>query len=447
MKKIFFAVSFAFFAFSLFSEEETGTDFTGTLETRWGVATPQTESDSRARYTLGETSFTGKIEAFYGNSSSFSEGKVTYNSIENELTFLLNEAWIDYTASFWGIRVGRQKAAWGKADAIDITNVICPEDMSSFSNLTADDSKLPVDSLRLSLNGDSFTADAWWIPFFTPASLPLKKNNLLRKYVVPLSVDFPVPALGTTLSLPVTIGEFTEPDKALWNGEYGLKLSGYFSLLDVSLYGFYGWDDIPVLDYTMTYTEGDPSVPNGIEINGKYKRMSMIGADAALPIGQTVLRVESAFFLQRYFQKSAESIFKTKLYNAQNTEYTEKHNEISALSGIDWIKETWTVTAQYFCNFVFGNIENLEREDSYTHGATLSVSKTFLGETLELSFSGVMNFNAFDSLISPSIDYSVSDQITLSCGAYIFIPGPNKDGEYGAYKNLSTAFVSAKFCF
>ena len=42
---------------------------------------------------------------------------------------------------------------------------------------------------------------------------------------------------------------------SIWNGEYGLKLSGYFSALDFSLYGFYGWDDKPVLDYEMTYSD------------------------------------------------------------------------------------------------------------------------------------------------------------------------------------------------
>ena len=48
--------------------------------------------------------------------------------------------------------------------------------------------------------------------------------------------------------IPVSINQFETPERAIWNGEYALKLSGYFPALDVSLYGFYGWDDIPFLD-------------------------------------------------------------------------------------------------------------------------------------------------------------------------------------------------------
>ena len=213
-----------------------GIDFSGTVESTWGVAAPWTDSDTAGRFTLGTTSFTGELEAFYGNSSAYAQADFSYDAsgalngeggsgnIGNGFNLSLGELWIDYTESFWGIRIGRQKAAWGKADGIDITNVICPSDMSSFSAMTANDSKLAVDALRVSLSGDQFTADAWWIPFFTPASLPLDEGNTLRKFVVPSVVDFP--GLGI---LPVDIAGLEAPSRAIWNGEYGLKVSGYFS--------------------------------------------------------------------------------------------------------------------------------------------------------------------------------------------------------------------------
>ncbi len=425
-----------------------GIEFSSTLETQWGIGAPWTDSENCAgRFSLGTTSLTGKLDAYYGNSSAFAELTFSHDALDGDffsdgLSISLNELWIDYTDSFWGIRVGRQKAAWGKADGIDITNVLCPSDMSSLQAMTSDDGKLAVDAIRLSLNGNSFTADAWWIPFFTPASLPLNEGNSLRKYVVPQNVEYPVPAMGTTLTLPVTISRLEKPELALWNGEYGLKLSGYFSALDVSLYGFFGWDDIPLLDYGMTFSA--PSVPDGINVSGEYKRMGMIGADAALPLGETVLRLEAAFFPMRHFQKSAESIIQNQMTGTDG-EYSEKHNELSALAGLDWMPSGWTLTAQYYCDVVFGNLDSLERSDAYTHGATVSVSKSLVNETLELSLAGVIGLNDFDSMISPSVKYSLSDQISLSGGAYIFMPGPDRDGKYGAYKNLSSIFIGAKF--
>lgn len=376
---------------------EGGVDFFGEIQTQWGAAAPWTDQDSNAgRFTLGETAFTGSLDAYYDNSSAFADISLSYDAVSNDFNWSLNELWLDYTSSFWGIRIGRQKTAWGKADGIDITNVICPADMSSFAAMVSDDSKLAIDAVRLSISGNQFTADAYWIPFFTPAALP-----------------------DSTLSvLPVE-----KPETAIWNGEYGLKLSGYFPAFDASLYGFYGWDDNPLAEYIFA--------PNGqlLSVIGKYKRMAMIGADAAIPIKEVVLRAETAFFPMRYFT------------------IDEQRNELSGLIGLDWMPEGWTLTAQYFCDVVFGDTDLIGRKDAYTHGATLSVSKSLLNETMELSFSGIINFNDFDSLMNPSVNYSLSDQIKLEAGAYILLPGPEGDGQYGAYKDLSTIYIKGKYSF
>ena len=424
MKKIILITLFgALAAASLTAEGNV--DFSGNIETLWGAAAPWTDSDTSAGYfTLGTTTFTGTIDAYYDNSSALAEGSVTYDAVNNSLEYSVDELWLDYTESIWGLRIGRQKAAWGKADGIDITNVLCPSDMSSLAAMISDDSKLAVDAIRLSLSGNQFTADAYWIPFFTPASLPIDEENSLRKFVVPETIEFPV-APGVNLVFPVTIGGIETPELAIWNGEYGLRVSGYLSAFDLSLYGFYGWDDTPILNYGMT--------SEAIVVNGKYERMAMIGADAALPIGETVLRLETAFFPQRHFQKEEGGSL--------------QKNQLSALVGIDWMPSGWTLTAQYYCDAVFGDIDELERTDAYQHGATLSVSKSLVNETLELSFSGLIGFNDFDSLLSPSVKYSLSDQISLGASAYIFLPGPERDGKYGAYKDLSSLCLNAKFSF
>ena len=437
MKKITLTLFMIGIVFLVPLTAEGALDFSGVINTKWGAGAPWTDKDTAAgRFLLGDTSFTGTLDAYYDNSSAFAEGSVSYDAVTNTFGWSLDELWLDYTSSFWGIRVGRQKTAWGKADGIDITNVICPSDMSSLSAMTSDDSKLAIDAIRLSLSGNQFTADAYWIPFFTPTTLPLEDGNPLRKFLVPSSVEFPIEAMNTTLTLPVTFSGLEEPEKVVWNGEYGLKLSGYFSALDVSLYGFYGWDDTPFLNYEVTYEAANPpypSLPNGLTISGEYKRMTMIGVDAAIPIKEIVLRAEAAFFPQRHFQKSEGN--------------TEQHNELSGLIGLDWMPSGWTLTAQYYCDYLFGDIENLEREDAYAHGATLSVSKTLLNETLKLSLSGLLGLNDFDSLISPSVSYSLSDQISLSAGAYIFLPGPERDGKYGQYKDLSCMAIEGKYSF
>lgn len=402
MKKLFLLFSFLFsiFSFQLSSQEAK---FSGEAGSVWAAAL---RSENRGDFVLGNTYLNAKIDAFYEKSSVYAEGRVGFDEISDKAYYDFREIWLDYTSNFWGIRIGHQKTAWGKADGIDITNVICPSDMSTFYAMTDDDSKLAVDAIRLSLSGNQFTADAYWIPFFTPAALP------------------------------VSISAMEEPEKNVRNGEYGLKLSGYFSALDLSLYGFYGWDDTPFLNYEINYEAENPpypSLPDSLIVSGQYKRMTMIGADAAIPIKETVLRAEAAFFPQRHFQKTEGN--------------TEQHKELSALIGLDWIPSGWTFTVQYYCDCLFADIASLEREYTYQHGATLSISKKFLNETLELNLSGLLGLNDFDSFISPSVSYSLSDQITLSTDAYIFLPGPERDGKYGKYKEFSCLAIEGKYNF
>ena len=148
MKRILLMTILGVLACTLLTAEG-GVEFSGEIESLWGLAAPWTDSDKNAgRYTLGTTNFTGKLDAYYGNSSAYGEATFSYDAVNNEAGNLkngfnlsLDELWLDYTEAFWGLRVGRQKTAWGKADGIDITNVLCPSDMSSLAAMTGDDSK------------------------------------------------------------------------------------------------------------------------------------------------------------------------------------------------------------------------------------------------------------------------------------------------------------------
>lgn len=413
-------------ATSIISAQEI--QFSGDLSAMWGVNTRGT--DLLADFTVGETNFTGTVEAYQGDGSVFAEGTITFNALTNTPSFDLNEAYIDYSSAFWGIRLGLQQIAWGKADGINITNVVFPEDSSK---LYQGDGPLGINALRFSLNGNTWTCDALWIPVTRGTVLPLNEGNKLKEILIPSSIDFP--GLG---SIPVTIGSIDTPEVTLKNSEYGLKLSGYLSFCDISLYGFYGWDKTPLMNYALIIT--NPPYPDAIKISGEYSRLAMIGIDAAFPIGATVLRLETAFFPDRKFQSSAESIL-------NGNECGISQNQIMALTGIDWMPSGWTITAQYYCDAILNKSDNLERENAFVHGATLSISKTLLQETLELSFSGLIGLNDFDSAMTFETNYSLTDQIKLSAGTYIFLPGPQNDGTYGKFKDLSTFFIKGQYKF
>ena len=65
-------------ATSVFAQE---VEFSGDIETLWGVGAPWTDEDVAAgKFTLANTAFTGKLDAYYNNSSAYAEATFTYDA-------------------------------------------------------------------------------------------------------------------------------------------------------------------------------------------------------------------------------------------------------------------------------------------------------------------------------------------------------------------------------
>lgn len=433
MKKIFITAFTVILLSGAFAQDLR---FSGNIETMWGVHTPGTEK--AGELSVGKTDFTPTLEIYKGNATVFAEASFGYDAVIKEFTFNLSEAYFDYSSSNWGTRIGAQKIVWGKADEIDITNSVFPSDSTS---LFIDDDSLAVYAARVSFSGASFTIDGYWIPFARGNRLPLDKNNPMRKAIIPDEIKIPVS--NTELVIPVYAEDIGNPEIKISNGEYGIKASAYLPVCDVSIYGFYGFDKTPIMNYEIK-TDYNPMldkfIPSEMIVTGEHKRISMIGFDAAFPIGATVLRIEQAFFPSRCFQSSAQSIL------SGNGTFA-KGNQITGLAGIDWMPSEWTITAQYYYDAIPNKPKDIERKNTFTHGMTLSISRILLQETLELSLSGIIGFNDFDSAINFSSEYSITDQLKISAGTYFFIPGFQNDGTYGRFKNMSSAFIKCRYTF
>ena len=454
-KRIKLISAILFFAGALSAQE---INFGGSLKTKQAAGLPAKDSnkdeDNRAKFVEGKTTLTTELDVYQDDSSLKIDADFTYDALkalgksydfvsgEHNLGVKLKEAYYDYNGTWWALRFGRQISAWGKADGLTVCDVLCPKDMTSLLTDDYSSSRIGIDAMRLSLNGASCSLDAYYIPFFTPSALPLQDGNPLKKVLIPSAVK------------SFSDDDVSLPEVKLSNSEYAAKISAYLPFADFSLYGFYGWDDEPLLQYDAAFGTG--GIEN-IGLSGSYERMAMIGADAAIPLGETVLRLEGAFFPKRYFSTSAESQITAQALNLRKAalglspdkvETSIRRNEITALAGIDWMPYGWTFTAQYYADYVAGNIKKLER-DAYVHLASLSAEKSILNETLTLGLSGIIEFNDFSWVIQPEIEYSLSDQISLSLGMNYFVPGPDKEkpGTYGAYKTLSSVTFGGKFSF
>ncbi len=383
--------------------------------------------DNAGKIAAAKETLTLSLDAHGFGCSLFTEGAVHFDartaaleqpfSVANGIGGALREAWFDWTSpSFsaanlnFSMTAGRQIRAWGKADGITVSDVLCPKDMGILSASNYSEARLGIDALKLALSGELFSAEAYWIPVFRPSVLPLAPGNPVRSVLLPENL----PALP----------QVKTPEMNLENGSYAARLDFHLPAADFSFYGFYGWDSDNALLTLMT---------------GKYFRMGMAAFDAAIPLGEFVLRAETAFFPNRAFE-----LHKDKIFTDGRTHLTM--HQIKALAGIDWFKGDWIINAQYYGDLVFIPDDAMNRHP-YDHGSTLSIGRSFIGETLKIMLSAAADWNDLDSYAGLSATYALTDQIKLTAGADGYFHGFKRNGKYGSLAALSNVRLEAVFSF
>ena len=209
-----------------------------------------------------------------GGTGAFVSVNLVYNSILSERSGLqIREAYTWWGNEHWDIRAGRQIITWGVADGLRVTDIISPMDYTEFLAQDYDDIRIPVGGLRLRYIRDRWNMEVVAVPVASFFELPLEPDNPWS--VVPTGMPMPVQAsMGTT------------PAHKLENMEYGARFSMFLSGIDFSVCALQTWNKMPV--FTSEVQAGT------ILMTGQYRRMTMVGADVSLPVGQFVLRGEGA---------------------------------------------------------------------------------------------------------------------------------------------------------
>lgn len=337
--------------------------------------------------------------------------------VEDETGFELHEAWIEYAADGWDLRIGRQVIIWGMADGVQITDIVSPPDYTEFITRDLEEIRLPVDAARFRLLGDTFDLELIWIPVFRAAILPSADN--------PWAVELDIPE-----DVRVTTSLAEEPEVSLENSEIALKVSAFLSGLDVAVSVFHTWDDQPAMHRTVSRNDGEID----IHFSPEHHRMTVLGLEFSRPLSDFVFRGEVACYLGRYFEP--ESI----------TGDPSRKNALNWLAGIDWTPgNDWTVTAQATGVFIVDHEQSLAAEEHALSG-TLNVSKKLLRQTLTFSNMLYYDFRQQDFFDQLKAEYAVTDDVRLIAGVDVFGGGDN-GGFFGLYRDNSQVWFKAKYSF
>jgi hypothetical protein len=382
-------------------------------------------SDSR-------TAFTGEISAFAGDASAFVSLSAEYNAVSPDRAgFSLGEAWFDWARGGFSLRMGRQLFSWGAADGLILTDVVCPQNLSAYAGLDFTGSRLPVDGLRLRYSFTALTLEGVWLPLFTPARLP-QEDNPLYAIFYPSSVE-----MGGT-RIPVSI-DGADPPRTIAGGEYGLRASAYTSALDFSFMAFYGWNDIPWVNKEFIFQDDE------IRLAAEYGRTLTLGADASIPLGEILLRFETAWIQGGRYERPLEETAALLLTGRRDSP-VEKQN-LKILAGLDWNPAGWTLSVQYLEDLLPDAFDGGTERSWRKNGFSFRLAKSFFRETLSLSAWSYLDLMDFDTANGVSAAYALTDALSFSLGSDFFTGGIDDRGSYAAYKDLSCVWIKGIFRF
>ena len=449
--------------FSDDSEDDTAKPvftLSGKIETLHGVR--WNDAKKKLEYGASRSIAQLKGEVSAGSSYAAISAAAEYNYRNPARTgFRLNEAYYRYSGEIWDISVGRQVIAWGQADGFKLTDVLSARDSSEFIAFSGDDARIPSDSVRLRFFHDLFTFEAVAVPFFTPNKLPRfgfengAKNGL---YYIDTPDSYKTP-FG---SIPIRYTKTQSAKPQMFTDtEAAARFSFFLPGIDFSVSGFYGWDKNPRYVKSGYVKKGlfnpagtyhpllNPYVPKELHTNldEKYYRIGMAGIDAAIPAGDVTIRLETAWIGDRYFEPKNQNpnfgIPNTSGVPLTFNPALQKH-QLLILAGIDWIKNSWTLSGQYFEDLILNHKNDIERP-MHKGFVSLSVSKTFLRDTLKLSASGVIDINYGSTSSAYSVSYALTDNINFALGGDVYTKGYDGKGDFAALHKISAVWLKGTF--
>jgi hypothetical protein len=311
--------------------------------------------------------------------------------------------------------VGRQITVWGRADKVNPTDAWSTRDYILLVP-NDEDQRLGVASLQATWNHGAYRVIGLWQPEWRSPVLP-------------------IPPLPRGISLQNVAP--SHPD-----GQFGIKLDHSGQGVDWSVSYAHSISRTP--DFAIV-SQGSP----GTSIGLLYRHVEVIGADAAVPVGQYGLRAEIAY---------------TKTGNHGGNDPFAQNNNVFAVFGVErTFAGELNVNAQYLYRRTFDlrdpdsnaapDIRLLALEErllsnqlaTNTHGASLRINYKAWNETLEMELAGVVWFKNGDTASRPKVTYAFTDRVKGILGGEIY-RGPARSF-FGQLNRTSTAYAELQFGF
>lgn len=323
----------------------------------------------------------------------------------------VREAYIDFDAEPFSVRLGRQIIAWGRADRINPTDSLSPRD---FTLLVPEDEQQRngIDAVRLRY----------------------AINPALSVTAVVAKSEANVTPRG---SLPPNLVLAESPRDTEW----ALKLDHSGSGVDWSVSYFDGLSR--AARYRLDFAN-----PRASLFRSDLERMQKVGADFAIAQGAWTIRGEVAHARMSPnctacasgTRRVTSAVFggdvdfaETMNFNVQV--FTHLKEDFADTTGLTGVREALALGLNRL------NTDYAVRES----GLTLRLSDRLLNDKLRWEVSAVLDLNGNSHAIRPRLTYAVNDHLRLTAGLDHF-KGPSQSHFGGLTKN-SVAFAIVSWIF
>lgn len=293
------------------------------------------------------------------------------------------------------LRLGKQRIAWGRADRLNPTDNLNPND---FSDLTRFHEKLPTWAAKGTYYAGPVKITGVWVPTLTPILLPRGGTRLF---------------LGEEAARAQ--GQVHLPGPEPGNGLAAIKLASRLGRWDYSVSYFTGYDDVPVLRQVAL-----DSGPSDVQLDFGFPRMQVLGADVATDLWGAGLWGEAGVFWPE------ESTTRTVAGTVVQEEET--------LDDAPYLK--FTVGGDYtFPGGLYANLQWMrgfftERGAGALHDYLVGeVERDVLGGDVKMSLSGTWEVGTWDDVrgsygyvLRPEVTYQAIDNLELTVGSF-FVEG------------------------
>jgi hypothetical protein len=331
----------------------------------------------------------------------------------------LREAYIEYSASKFDIKVGRQMISWGRSEASFNSDFITPLDLSEFLTQDFTDIRLGITSVRLNYFFRSGNLEFIGIPYPEMSLLPTRESrwNLFQNE-------------------NITITDTRTPESTLKNVQYAARWIGRPNLsTDVEIGVFSGFFPVPSLRKTIILNEIQ-------QFQGLLASYSYTRSLAFLFSGQyrfnrdLALNAEVLYWQKRNFdllpvEARTESFTQpsANLFEAASSGFLSENPFLNGMIGLNSVFLGNNLNLQYQFEKII-KYEEAILQDELFHSITVLVSRSAMDDLVLMRLLSRYNVNGNDIWLNFEISYDIADGLKLSSGGHIF-NGITPDDFYG----------------